>query len=163
MSRLAQLNVDLQKAEDEERASDATLGEEEKKIHSLWFHFKGKDEKQTELTTAEAQRGVVSKEEAGLAERNSQLGELIRKKSIIDRSVAYGGVYLALTALGVTTLNDLNIRNYRVSDTEFSDFIAESKTISDELKTIVQGAVFHVSSLKAQLPDLEKSLEKEGR
>ncbi len=46
---------------------------------------------------------------------------------MIDRMVPYDGKYLSLTGLGVMMLNDLNVRNYRVSDNEFSDFIEESK------------------------------------
>ena len=36
------------------------------------------------------------------------------------------GKYVSLTGLGVITLNDLNVRNYRVSANEFSDFIEET-------------------------------------
>ena len=38
----------------------------------------------------------------------------------------YEGRYLSLTGLGVVTLNDLNVRNYRFSDRDFSEFVEES-------------------------------------
>ena len=72
--------------------------------------------------------------EADIAEREAKINELIQKKSKIDRMVPYDGKYLSLTGLGVMMLNDLNVRNYRVSDNEFSDFIEEIQTTFGELR-----------------------------
>jgi hypothetical protein len=69
----------------------------------------------------------------------------------------YGGMYLSLTGLGVITLNDLNVRNYRVSATEFSDFIEESKETTDELRLIAYKSNFYASSFKAEFPGCDLS------
>ena len=148
VSNLTKMNIDLQNETNAERSADATLKEEEKKTHSITFHFEGKEKKEAELENVESERNVVSKVEADIAEKDSKINELIQKKSIIDRMVPYDGKYLSLTGLGVITLNDLNVRNYRVSDNEFSDFIEESKETSSELRSIAARGSFHVSHLQ---------------
>jgi hypothetical protein len=55
---------------------------------------------------------------------------------MIDRMVQYDWRYVSLTGLGVITLNDLNVRNYRVAETEFSDFVQERMATFSELRTI---------------------------
>ena len=157
VSNLTKMNIDLQNETNAERTLDATLKEEEKKTHSITFHFEAKEKKQAELETEENERNIVSKEEADIVERDSKIKELIQKKSIIDRMVQYNGKYLALTGLGVITLNDLNVRNYRVSDNEFSDFIDESCETSNELLSIASRGSFHVSRFREEFPDYDLS------
>jgi hypothetical protein len=125
VSNLTKMTEEWQDKKTEEESAEAILEEEERKTHSIMFHFEGKEKKKAELESVESERNVVSKEEADLGETDSKLKELLQKKSMIDRMVQYDGRYLALTGLGVITLNDLNVRNYRVSDTGFSDFIQE--------------------------------------
>ena len=157
VSSLAQMNEELQNETTEERGAQATLEQKEKKTHSILFHFEGGEKKAAELESAESERDVVSKEEADIAERDSKINELIQKKSIIDRMVQYDGRYLALTGLGVVTLNDLNVRNYRVSDSEFSDFIEESKETSGELQSIAQRGSLYSSTIRAEFPKTDFS------
>jgi hypothetical protein len=156
VSNLAQLNEELQNQEMEERSTEAALEKDVRKTHSIFFHFEGKDEKQTELERVANEANIVSKEEAETAEKESKVNELIVKKSMIDRMVPYGeGQYLSLTGLGTVTLSDLNVRNYRVSDTEFEDFVGEIKATYGELRSIAERASFYVSNFKTSL-DLRK-------
>jgi hypothetical protein len=157
VSNLRQMNEEFQNETMEERSAEATLQEEERKTHSMLFHFEGKEKKIAELETVEKEKGVVSKEEAELAERDSKIKELIQKMSMLDRMVPYGGTYLALTGLGVITLNDLNVRNYRVSDSEFSDFVEESKETSAELRSIAERGSFYTSNIRTEFPDTDFS------
>ena len=60
--------------------------------------------------------------------------------------------------LGVITLNDLNVRNYRVSDNEFSDFVRESKETKDELRSIAEKGSFHASILETEFPSTDSQL-----
>jgi hypothetical protein len=150
VSKLTQLNEDLQNEEAKERTEEAVLEEEEKKTHSLLFHFEGREKREAELEAVERDRAVVSKEETDIAEKTSRINELIQKKSAIDRVVEYNGMYLSLTHFGVTMLNALNVRNYRVSDTEFLDFVEEIEGTTDELLAIAEKAKFHVSRLGAE-------------
>jgi len=150
VSNLEKMRADLQTEKDEELQEASNLYQEEKKTHSILFHFEAKEKKEAELEKAETEKSVVSKEEADITEKDSKLTELIQKRTMIDRMVPYDGKYIALSALGVTTLNDLNIRNYRLSDTEFTAFIEESKETSSELQAIAERASVYVATLRTR-------------
>ena len=122
VSNLTQMNVDLVNAENADRSAKIALEEEEKKTHSIIFLFEDKENKEAEREKVESEKNVVSKMEADITEREAKINELIHKKSKMDRMVPYDGKYLSLTGLGVMMLNDLNVRNYRVSDEEFLGF-----------------------------------------
>jgi hypothetical protein len=154
---LAKMNEELQNETTEERSAEATLRQEERKTHSILFHFEAREKKEAELQSVESERNIVSKEEADINEKESKINELIQKKSTIDRMVQYNQEYLSLTGLGVITLNDLNVRNYRVSDSEFSDFIEESKETSGELRSIAERGSFYVSNLRDEFPESDPS------
>jgi len=157
VSNLTKMTEEWQDKKMEEAGAEATLEEEERKTHSILFHFEGKDKKQAELETVESERNVVSKEEADIDGIDSKIKELVGKKSMIDRMVQYDGRYLALTGLGVITLNDLNVRNYRVSDSQFSDFIEESKETSGELRSIAERGSFYESNIRTEFPNTDPS------
>ncbi|MGA2680430.1 MAG: hypothetical protein ABSF44_01365 [Candidatus Bathyarchaeia archaeon] len=157
VSNLTQMNIDLVNAENADRSAKATLQEEDKKTHSIKFYFEGKETKEAEREKEESEKSVVSKMDADIAERDTKINELIQKKSIIDRMVPYGGQYLSLTGLGVITLNDLNVRNYRVADSEFSDFVEETRATYSELRSIADRGSFHVSNLRIKFPEMDLS------
>ena len=154
---LTQLNSDQQGELNYERGEEATLKKENGKAHSIMFHFENKEEKDAELETLQKEKDLVSKVESEVAQRDQKIKELIQKKSNVDRMVPYNGKYVSLTGLGVITLNDLNIRNYRVSATEFSDFIEEIKVTNDELRNIAYKAAYYAGALKAQFPEADLS------
>lgn len=157
VSNLAKVDEELAREEAEERRARVLLKADERKTHSIFFHFKSDEEQKVELERVERQRGVVSKEEADVVERETKMRELLQKKSMIDRMVPYDGRYVSLTGLGVITLNDLNIRNYRVSETRFSDFIQERMATFRELRTIAHKGGYYVSVLKNDYPGAERS------
>jgi len=157
VANLEQINKEWQDKTMEEDGARTTLEDEEKKTHSILFHLEGKEKKEAELESIESQRNVVSKEEADVSEMDSKIKELVQKKSMIDRMVLCDGRYLALTGLGVITLNDLNVRNYRVSDNQFSDFIEESKETSTELQSIAERSSFNVSNIRTEFPNTDLS------
>jgi hypothetical protein len=151
-ANLAQMNVDLQSEEMQERTVAADLQKEYKKTHSFLFHFEGEEKKQADLQALEKDRTTVAAEQADIVSKDSKIAELIQKKSMTDRMVPYGGEYLSLTGLGVMTLNDLNVRNYRVSDTDFPQFVEESRETSDELKDIAGKGGSYESGLRTGFP-----------
>ena len=63
VSNLAKVNEELAREEAEERSARVLLEADERKTHSIFFHFKSDEEQKVELQRAERQRGVVSKEE----------------------------------------------------------------------------------------------------
>jgi hypothetical protein len=157
ISDLEQINVELVHEQDEKRSARALLEEDERKTHSIFFHFKSEDKQKADLERVESQRNVVSKEEADVVEKESKIREHLQKKSMIDRMVPYDERYVSLTGLGVITLNDLNVRNYRVSETEFSDFVQERLATFSELRSIAHKGNFYVSALNAEYPDTDLS------
>ena len=67
----------------------------------------------------------------------------------------YEGRYLSLTGLGVVTLNDLNVRNYRFSDRDFSEFVEESDETHGELRSIAERGSFYAHDLQIDHPEIE--------
>jgi hypothetical protein len=152
VATLGQMTQDYAAQTVEANNEDIALAEEQKKTHSILFHFEGKEKRETELQTAQSQLDSLAKERDAAAAMEAKIDDLIQKKSMLDRMVAYDGEYLALTGLGLVTLNDLNVRNYRVSDTEFSDFILETRETSGELQAIAQRASLYESGLRSEFP-----------
>ena len=159
VANLSQLSQDAQNESAQVRSAETTLEDDMKKTHSILFHLRGKETKEAEKAKAESEAESLTKEEADLAQRDAAVAQLIQKKSSLDRMVQYGsdGRYISLTGLGVVTLNDLNVRNYRVSDTEFADYAAEIKETWGELKSIADAASLHVAKLKVEFPKAELS------
>jgi hypothetical protein len=157
ISDLGKINEESMHERDEAESAKALLEEDERKTHSILFHFESKDKQKAELERVESQTKVVSKEEADVAEVDSKIKEHLQMKSMIDRMVQYDGRYISLTGLGVITLNDLNVRNYRVSETEFSDFIQERMATFSELRSIADKGNFYMSVLNNESPDADLS------
>jgi hypothetical protein len=137
---------------DSERAGDKqaneALQQDEQKEHSFLFHLEHKEEVSELSQRIQNETPVVSTEESSLNSIEANVNELIEKKSTVDRMVPCDGEYLSLTDLGIVILNDLNVRNYRVADQEFSDFLAEIKAIYAELRLICDRASSYVILLK---------------
>ncbi len=157
VSSLTQMSIDLANEENADRGAKSALQEDEGKTHSIKFLFEGKEVKEAEREKVESEKSAVSKIDGEIAEKDAKINELIQKKSVTDRMVPYSGVYLSLTGLGVVTLNDLNVRNYRVSGNEFSDFIEETKETSDELRNIAYKAAFYANRFIAEFPGADLS------
>ena len=157
ISNLAKVNEELAREEAEERGARSLLEEDERKTHSIFFHFRSEENQKFELEREAIHRNIVSKEAADVVEKESKIRELLQKKSVIDRMVPYDGRYVSLTGLGVITLNDLNVRNYRVAETEFSDFIQERIATFSELRTIAHKGGYYVSVLNNEYPGTELS------
>src|SRR5208337_2724394 len=133
VARLSQMTTQMTAERAEEEQAVVTLQKDEQKEHSFLFHFEGKEAKDELSGSIQNEKAVVSKEESELSVIEANVTELIQKKSTIDRMLPYGDGYVSLTGLGSLTLNDLDVRNYRVADQEFPDFIAEIKATYAEL------------------------------
>jgi hypothetical protein len=155
VARLSQMTVQMNAERAEEEQAAATLQKDERKEHSFLFHFEGKEAQDELSRRIQTETAVVSKEQSELSAIEASVNELIQKKSAIDRMTAYGDGYLSLTGLGSLILNDLNVRNYRVADQEFSDFIIEIKATYAELRSIADKATSYVTLLKPRVPSIE--------
>lgn len=157
VATLSQMTQQLQSEMTREIVDATNLRKDERKTHSILFHLEGRDEKETELAKVEAERAAVSKEQADIASADSKIKELIQKKSMTDRMVPYDGQYLSLTGLGVLALNDLTVRNYRLSDSQFSDFVQERIETLGELHSIAERARDQEWVLKSRFPEADYS------
>lgn len=155
VERLSQLTAQLYTEREQEEQAAATLQKDEKKERSILFRFEGEEKKEEQGERIQSETTIVSKEEAELSALEANVNELIQTKSMIDRMVPYGEEYLSLTDLGVVTLRDLNVRNYRVADQEFPDFLAEIRATYAELRSIADRSVSYAVLLKPKVPNLE--------
>jgi hypothetical protein len=157
ISTLAQISLDLINQRTAENSERAHLNEDVRKTHSIAFLFADKESKEAQMEEIESHKEVISKEDADIAKREAQINELIKKKSIFDRMVPYNGVYISLTGPGIMMLNDLNIRNYRVSEREFSDFRDEIQATFGELRSIAEIGSYHFTNLYPSFPEIDPS------
>ena len=148
VATLAQMNQNLQNEMMADRAARDALGQDEKKTHSILFHLKSGEERQAELQKVQQDSRELLKDETEITATDSRIKQLILQKSTIDRMAAYDDQYVSLTGLGVIALGDLNIRNYRVMDNEFPNFVAEMKDTMAELRTIADQASSYEYGLK---------------
>jgi hypothetical protein len=157
VTKLSQLTSQIGEKQSKTQQDERALNQDEQKEHSFLFHFEAKEEKDELGQKIQAESSAVAQEESELKTLESYVNELIQKKSDMDRMVAYpDGQYLSLTGLGNVILNDLNVRNYRVADEEFSDFTSELKSIYAELRTIAERAQAYVVLLKPRVPKIEE-------
>ena len=131
-----------------------TLQEDERKEHSFLFHFEAEEKKADLRQRVQSESAASIEEEAELSTLEANVNRLIQEKSMIDRMVAYDGGYLSLTGVGTITLSDLNVRNYRVADMEFSEFVTEMRATYSELRSIVERATAYVNLLRPSIPKL---------
>ena len=155
VTRLSQITTELDMEKAEEEQADVTLRQDVRKEHSFLFHLEPKEEKDELRERIQNEMGAVSKEESEISELEANVNELIQKKSSIDRMVLYNGEYLSLTDLGSVVLNDINVRNYRVADQEFPDFLTEFRTTYTMLRSIGDKASSYVILLKPKIPKIE--------
>jgi hypothetical protein len=151
VATLAQMNQNLQNEMMADRAAHEALRQDANKTHSILFHFKSSEEKEAELQKVQQDSQEILKDETEISATDSRIRQLIIQKSTIDRMVPYDGQYVSLTGPGVIALSDLNIRNYRVTDNEFPNFIAEMKETTRELGLIASQASSYESGLKKSI------------
>ena len=163
LARLSQLIDQAKEEHVEVERAEGTLQQDERKEHSFTFRFEGKETKEALHLKVETETTELSKEEAELAQTGATVNALIEEKSTIDRMVAYDGGYLSLTGTGTIALNDLNVRNYRVTEDEFADFLSEIRATYDELRTIAERGSVYALDIKRTVPEIEAVLDYKGK
>jgi hypothetical protein len=154
VARLSQLIAQVNTESAEEKQADTALQQDERREHSFQFHFGRTKDKEELRQKVQSESAAVSQKESELMSMEANVNGLIQEKSMIDRMVAYDGGYLSLTGLGTVILNDLNVRNYRLADIEFSDFLTEIKATYAELRSITDTASSSAVFLKYRVADL---------
>lgn len=134
-----------------------TVGAEDRKAHSILFHFESRD-KQTAALQKEAQdQAALRSTDADLTARIQGFNQLVAKQSLLDTMSPYAGGYVALTGAGVLQLRQLAIRMYRVSDVPFANYWAESLQTAQDLNDIAARGAQYVAGLSTALPRVDRS------
>jgi len=154
VAKLSQMVTEMNTEKAEDELAEGALQRDERKEHSILFHLEEGGEKDELRKRTQDETADASKKESELHAIEDNVNQLIQKKSAIDRMVPFNGEYLSLTDLGSVILNDLNIRNYRVADEEFTDFSNEIKAIYSELRSIAERAASYAFMLKPSVPDV---------
>ena len=155
VARLSQITSQIDTEKSRQQQAQAELQQDVAKEHSFKFHFESKEEQGQLQERIQEETAAASGEGSSLISMEAKVNELIQEKSSVDRMVAYGGQYLSLTGLGTLVLNDLNVRNYRVADQEFPDFITEIKATYAELRTIADRATSWARWVRPEIPEIE--------
>ncbi len=158
VARLSQLFTQISAEKSEEEQTEAAQHQDIGKVYSFRFKFEGEEMKEQTRERLQKERDEISREESEINQMETTVNELIQKKSTMDRMVAHDGGYVSLTGLGALVLNDLNVRNYRVADQEFPDFLSEIKATYAELRSIADRATSYVTLFKSWGP-LREELE----
>jgi hypothetical protein len=155
VARLSQVTAEMGAEKVKDQQADEALQQDEQKEHSIMFHFEHQEERDELGQRVQSETTAVSGEISELSSMEASVNALIEEKSTMDRMVPYGGEYLSLTDIGTVILSDLNVRDYRVADQEFADFLAEVKAIYAELRSIADKAASYIVMLKSSVPEIE--------
>ena len=155
VARMSQLLTQIDTEKSAEQQAKAALQADERKKHSFQFHFEGRAGKDELSERIQKETAAISGNESELNQLEANVNKLIQQKSTIDRMVACDGEYLSITGLGTLVFSDLSVRNYRVSDQGFPDFITEIKATYAELRSIGDKAASYVSWIRPQVPEIE--------
>src|SRR6266705_2409341 len=155
VARLSQIYTQIATEKSREQQTQEALQQDVRKEYSFLFHLEGTAAKDQLGERIQQETAAVSSEASELNQLEAVVNDLIQKKSVIDRMVAYDGGYLSLTGLGALVFNDLSVRSYRVADQEFPDFIAEIKATYAELRSIADKATSYAQWVKPQVPEIE--------
>jgi hypothetical protein len=154
VSSLSKATGEREEAHAKELTDEESLARDQKKVHSIRFWFEDHEKKESDRERVQTDEQLVEKDEEILHEKDDEVQSLILKKSTLDRQVPCNGCYLSLTETGVVMLYDLTIRNYRVGNNDFKDFIQETKATVMELQSIAERANHYYSEIKAAIPSI---------
>src|SRR5256712_5487023 len=155
VARLSQIYTQIAIEKSREQQTQEALQQDVRKEHSFLFHLEGTAAKDELRERIQQETAAVSSEASELNQLEAIVNDLIQKKSMIDRMVAYDGGYLSLTGLGTLVFNDLSVRSYRVADQEFPDFTAEIKATYAELRSIADKTTAYVNWIRPQVHEIE--------
>lgn len=135
----------------------AHIAAEDRRTHSILFHFESREKQQAELADEGKDRAALQSMDADLAGKLRQFSELVAKKSILDTLTPYGTRYVALTGAGTMALRDLGVRMYRVSDIDFATYLAQSRQVDRDLADLAARSAGYAASLGGPLASIDRS------
>ena len=150
-----QLNAAIADAKNRQIEQRIETEKDERKVHSIFFHFEGRETREQALQHTQQEEQELKQISDDLSARESSLADMIRKKSLFDKLTPGAGRYLSLTESGISAMNDLGIRLYRVSDMDFASYAQQMSQTLAELQGIADRCAAHYSYLSGalQTPD----------
>lgn len=135
----------------------AAVEYEAQKTHSILFHLEGKQRQTAELDREAGLESQLKSLDSDLGQKQQQLGQLVSQRSLLDTLTAYGDRYVALTGAGALETRDLGVRLYRVADTEFATYWAETQKIMGDLTNLAAGGAEYFARLAPGIPGAGRS------
>ena len=125
--------------------------------HSILFRLESQTKRAAKAQRATADENRLRTVDADLAQKQQQFGVLVSQRSLLDTITPCGDRYVGLTSAGAVETRDLGIRLYRVSDTEFATYWAQTQKISQELTNLADGGAGYFARLAPSLAGADRS------
>ena len=113
--------------------------EESRGTHSVLFRLEGKQKRAAKLQREADDEARLKAVDTDLAQKQQQFGQLLSRRALLDSVTPVGDRYVGLTGLGSVETRNLGVRLYRVSDTDFGTYWAQSQKISQDLTDLAAG------------------------
>jgi hypothetical protein len=133
------------------------FAQDDRRTHSILFHFEGADRRKAEEDKREADQAALGQADAELQAREKEFADLTAKRAVLDSLVPYAGGYVGLTGLGAMALRDLRMRLYRVGDAEFSAYWAQTQQVDRDLNDIAGQSAAYAAALTSALHSVDRS------
>ncbi len=130
---------------------------EERRTHSILFHFEGAEKRAAEQAHAASDASSLRAAEEDLKSREAAFADLVQQKALLDNLVPTAGGFAALTGLGAIALRDLEVRAYRVSATEFTTYWTESQRVDADLERTADASGACFGQLQPRLANVDRS------
>jgi len=152
--------LDSDRAEIQDESSNRadladSLQEEDRRTHSILFHFENAQRQMAEETKESQDSAKLRATDADLTAKIQAFNALMAKQASLGTMVPYSGGYVGLTGAGVLALRQMAIRMYRVSDLTFPAYWAESQQVDHDLDTIAATGNSYVLGLVRSLASTE--------
>lgn len=130
---------------------------DQQKTHSVLFHLEGSGKRDAQLQRAQMDQAELQKVQADLQAQQERFNQLMAGKAMLDGIAPMGSSFVALTGAGRVAARDLGIRLYRVSDTDFSSYYAETQKVFGLLSDNAGRSVGYEQGLTSALSDVDRN------
>jgi len=146
-----ELSKDLLQKETLEGSIKNDIIDENKKIHSIFFHFEGMEKREKEMQKLMDEQNKINALDKEIQEEQKKLSAINEISNSILSAVKYKDYYVSLTNYGTISLREMPIKMYRVSDLDVINYIEEESKINQELGNIANLTYYHFINIKAAL------------
>ncbi len=144
--------------EQAQRESLADLAaDDQRKTEGVLFHLEGKKKQaQTRQSAADAEEQLKSVD-VDLARKSAALSQIVQQRTLLDTLIPYGDRFTGVTSLGLVERRNLAVRLYRVSDSDFSAYWAESQKLRSEMTDLSDRGAGYFAQLGPAIPGADRA------